>query len=94
MRVLVWDSSFKRAFKRVVRKNPRLEEKIFEILELLVAEPFAPTLKSHKLRGNLEGMWACWVEYDCRIIYAFQPNPDEDEDMIVLIDLGTHDEVY
>lgn len=94
MRVLVWDSSFKRAFKRVLRKNPRLEEAIFEVLELLVTDPFAPTLKSHKLKGDLEGLWACWVEYDCRIIYTFQPNPDEDEDTIVLIDIGTHDEVY
>ncbi|MBD2298103.1 type II toxin-antitoxin system mRNA interferase toxin, RelE/StbE family [Nostoc sp. FACHB-190] len=94
MRVLVWDSSFKRAFKRVIRKNPRLEEKIFEVLELLVADPFTHSLKSHKLKGDLEGLWACWVEYDCRIIYTFQPNPDNDEDMIVLIDIGTHDEVY
>jgi addiction module RelE/StbE family toxin len=94
MRILVWDSSFKRAYKRVIRKNPRLEETIFEVLELLVTDPFAPSLKSHKLKGDLEGLWACWVEYDCRIIYTFQPNPDEDEDMIVLIDIGTHDEVY
>lgn len=94
MRVIVWDSSFKRAFKRVIRKNPRLEETILEVVELLVTDPFAPTLKSHKLKGDLEGLWACWVEYDCRIIYTFQPNPDEDEDMIVLIDIGTHDEVY
>ncbi|MDM9382536.1 hypothetical protein QUB80_17690 [Chlorogloeopsis sp. ULAP01] len=38
MRSLVWDSSFKRAFKRVIRKNPRLEEIIFEVLELLAAD--------------------------------------------------------
>ncbi|BAY13030.1 type II toxin-antitoxin system RelE/ParE family toxin [Calothrix sp. NIES-2098] len=94
MRVLFWDSSFKRAFRRVIRKNPRLEETIFEVLELLVADPFAPTLKAHKLKGDLEGLWACWVEYDCRIIYTFQANPDEDEDAILLIDIGTHDEVY
>jgi mRNA interferase YafQ len=94
MRILVWNSSFKRAFKRVIRKNPRLEETIFEVLELLVTDPFAPSLKSHKLKGDLEGLWACWVEYDCRIIYTFQPNHEENEDMIVLIDIGTHDEVY
>jgi addiction module RelE/StbE family toxin len=94
MRILIWDSSFRRAFKRVVRKNPQLEERIFEILELLVAEPFAPTLRAHKLRGQLEGLWACWVEYDCRILYTFQQDPDSDEELIVLIDIGTHDEVY
>jgi len=32
------------------------------------------------------------VEYDCRIVFAF--DPDTGEEMIVLIDLGTHDEVY
>ncbi|WP_017654561.1 type II toxin-antitoxin system YafQ family toxin [Fortiea contorta] len=94
MRVLVWDNSFKRAFKRVVRKNPRLKATIFEVLELLVTDPFAPTLKSHKLKGDLDGLWACWVEYDCRIIYTFEQNIDQNEEMIVLIDIGTHDEVY
>lgn len=40
MRTLVWNSSFKRAFKRVVRKNPQLEEKILAVLELLENDPF------------------------------------------------------
>lgn len=94
MRTLVWDSSFRRAFKRAVRKNPKLEERIFEILELLVDDPFAPGLKAHKLKGQLEGLWACWVEYDCRIIYTFRQDTDSEEELIVLIDIGTHDEVY
>lgn len=94
MRILVWDSSFRRAFKRVVRKNPSLEERIFEALAMLEVDPFSPTLKAHKLKGELEGLWACWVEYDCRIIYKFQTNPDANEEMIILIDIGTHDEVY
>jgi addiction module RelE/StbE family toxin len=94
MSSLLWDSSFRRAFKRVVRKNPQLQERIFEVLELLVADPFTPTLKAHKLRGQLEGLWACWVEYDCRIIYTFEQDSDSDEELIVLIDIGTHDEVY
>jgi addiction module RelE/StbE family toxin len=94
MRTLVWDSSFRRAFRRVVRKNPQLEERIFDVLELLVADPFNPALKAHKLRGQLEGLWACWVEYDCRIVYTFEQESDSDEELIVLIDIGTHDEVY
>ena len=94
MSSLVWDSSFRRAFKRVVRKNPQLQERIFEILELLVVDPFTPALKAHKLRGQLEGLWACWVEYDCRIIYTFEQDSESDEELIVLVDIGTHDEVY
>ena len=94
MRKLAWDTSFRRAFKRHTRNNPTLQDRIFQVLDRLAEDPFYPTLKTHKLSGQLEGLWACWVEYDCRIVFAFEPDPDKGEDMIVLIDLGTHDEVY
>ncbi|NET86713.1 MAG: type II toxin-antitoxin system mRNA interferase toxin, RelE/StbE family [Kamptonema sp. SIO1D9] len=94
MRRLIWNNSFKRAFKRFVRKNPQLQEKIFETIDFLASDPFAFSLKSHKLSGQLEGLWSCFVAYDCRIIYTFKHDGDTDEEMIVLIDLGTHDEVY
>ena len=64
------------------------------MLARLAGEPFEPVLRTHKLRGQLEGLWSCWVEYDCRIVFAFEPDPDSDQEMIVLIDLGTHAEVY
>ena len=94
MRTLAWDASFHRAFKRRIRRNPHLRERIFGVLELLAQDAFDPRLKAHKLRGQLKGLWACWVEYDCRIVFAFEPDPESGEDMIVLIDIGTHDEVY
>lgn len=94
MRTLVWDNSFRRAFKRYVRKNPQLKSKIVTVLELLVNDPFHPSLKSHKLRGQLEGLWACSVEYDCRIVFVFRQDSNTNEELIVLIDIGTHDEVY
>ena len=94
MRRLAWDASFRRAFKRRTRKDPYLRQRILEVLELLAQNAFDPRLKTHKLRGQLEGLWACWVEYDCRIVFAFEPDPESTEDMIVLIDIGTHEEVY
>lgn len=94
MRTLVWDNSFKRAFKRLIRKNPQLKTKIFVVLELLVENPYNPSNKAHKLKGKLEGLWACWVEYDCRIVYTFKSNDNSQEESILLIDIGTHDEVY
>ena len=90
MRTLIWDNSFKRAFKRFVRKNPQLQEKIFSTLSILEKDPFASSLKSHKLSGQLEGLYACFVAYNCRIIFALR----EEDKAIVLIDIGTHDEVY
>ncbi len=94
MRHLVWHTSFRRAFKRRTRRDPRLQERILDILAVLAENPFEPRLKAHKLRGQLEGLWACWVEYDCRIVFAFEPDPAGDDDSIVLVDIGSHDEVY
>jgi len=91
---LAWDNSFRRAFKRRTRKNPALRDRIFQVLELLAENPFDPVLRSHKLSGQLQGLWACWVEYDCRVIFALEPDPLTGEELIVLIDLGSHDEVY
>lgn len=94
MRKLSWDSSFRRAFKRRTRRDSILQERIFDVLDQLARDPFLPTLKTHKLSGQLQGLWACWVEHDCRIIFAFETKPQTGEELIVLIDLGTHDEVY
>jgi addiction module RelE/StbE family toxin len=91
---LSWSSGFRRAYKKVTKKSPHLEEKIFSALEKLLAQPFNPELKTHKLHGKLAGLWACEVEYDCRIVFTFADERGTGETVIVLADIGTHDEVY
>jgi mRNA interferase YafQ len=92
--ILETDSGFKRSFKRLVKKNPQLQDKILIVIEQLSDDPFAPSLKSHKLTGQLDGLWSCSVSYDCRIIFAFRKDEETGEDLIALIDIGSHDEVY
>ena len=94
MRRLVWDTSFRRAFRRLTRRSPELQERIFTVLAALADDPFDPKWKTHRLRGRLEGLWACWVEYDCRIVFVFEADPAGGEEAIVLADIGSHDEVY
>ena len=94
MYTLAWSSGFRRGFKRAVRKNAILQEKIFSTLEKLVSQPFDPELKTHKLHGKLAGLWACEVEYDCRIVFCFENERETENEFIVLVDIGTHDEVY
>ena len=53
---------------------------------------FHPRLRAHKLRGDLSGLWACSGGYDVRIVFRFIPT--EQVDMIALLSIGTHDEVY
>jgi mRNA interferase YafQ len=94
MRRLVWGTSFRKAFKRTTGPSPTLKDKIFRTLQRLAENPFDARLKTHKLSGRLRGLWACWVEYDCRIVFAFKPDPAGGEQLILLVDIGTHDEVY
>jgi mRNA interferase YafQ len=94
MRKVIWEEGFRRALKRQIRKQPMLQAKIVSVLKLLAGNPFEPTLKTHKLKGDLKGLWACTVEYDCRIIFRFQEIAGEVEEAVMLVDVGSHDEVY
>jgi addiction module RelE/StbE family toxin len=80
MRRLVFSSSFNRAFKGLIHEKRGIESKIAEKLKLLETDPFHPSLKTHKLKGKLSGVWACTVEYDCRIVFNLVKNSDSQED--------------
>jgi len=68
--------------------------RIEQALRQLAVGPFAPGLHTHKLKGQLAGTWACTARYDCRIVFEFVLNPESGEEEILLVDVGTHDEVY
>jgi len=56
MRKLAWHSSFRQAFKRMTRRDQKLKEQIFRVLNELMIDPFQPILKTHKLSGPLNGL--------------------------------------
>ena len=91
---LAWSSSYKRSFKRLAKTNTELKKKILATMEVLQNNPFSPQLKAHKLRGILEGTWACTVDYKTRLLFDFVKNPTTGETEILLIDIGSHEEVY
>lgn len=92
--ILNWSSSYKRAFKKVIKQTPNIKTKVISTMKLLEQDPFDPKLKSHKLQGVLEDTRACSVAYDLRIIFTFVKNPTNAETELLLIDLGTDEEVY
>jgi addiction module RelE/StbE family toxin len=94
MRTLIWGNTFLRAFKKTLKKHPELQKEIEETLRLLAEDPFAASLARHKLKGKLAGSWACKVRYDLRVVFDFVKGAKGQEDDILLIEIGTHDEVY
>ena len=91
---VVWGNGFKRSFKKITKKNPQLTDQIVKALKLLGEDPFTSSLKSHKLGGNLAGLRSCSVAYDCRIVFRFSDDEKFLEIVILLVDIGSHDEVY
>lgn len=94
MSTLVWSATFVRAFRHHIHHQPELRARVQETLQHLAADPFEATLHSHKLKGELGGVWACTVDYDHRILFEFVHNPDSGEPELLLLTMGTHDEVY
>jgi addiction module RelE/StbE family toxin len=90
---LVWSPAFIRAVKRLVRQNPSMRSQIEQTLQLLAEDPFHPKLRTHKLKGELAGKWSCSIDYSNRIIFRIVEDSDSREE-ILLLTLGSHDEVY
>jgi len=93
MRQLIWSKAFLRAYKKANQKYPQLQTEFERVLRLLVQDPFDPQLRSHKLKGKLEGVWACSISYDMRLVFEFVKSAGKEDD-ILLIEIGTHEEVY
>ena len=53
---------------------------------------FSPKLRTHKLKGNLEGCYACSAGYDLRIV--FRIIKINDKEFIFLESMGSHTDVY
>ena len=78
--------------KQLGKKDRRAFAAIRTTLEMLRDDAFDPKLGSHKLKGDLAGLWACSAGYDLRIVFEItKHNADE---VILLVSVGTHDEVY
>lgn len=94
MRELVPLPKFERAFRRLVRKNPALQPQIEATLQRMAENLNDPRLKTHHLSGQLAGLHACSVAYDCRIVFAKQKHPKTGAETLLLVNIGTHEEVY
>jgi addiction module RelE/StbE family toxin len=91
-RLLFRSNAFVRRAKKVLKKNPEAIQDIHSALKLLATDCFDPRLKTHKLTGDLEGSWACSAGYDLRIVFEFVEH--EGAEGILLLTVGTHEEVY
>jgi mRNA interferase YafQ len=94
-RKLVLTKAFEKSYQKFTSKNTRLKNAIHKTLSQLQADAFSPLLKTHKLSGKLAAYLACSCGYDCRIIFTIEKDLlDPGFENIILLDIGTHEDVY
>lgn len=89
MNQVLLTSQFKRDFKKYKNDKPRVS-KILEVVRLLeCGEALPPKYKAHKLVGNYSGCLECHIESDLLLVWL-----DEEEQIVRLVRLGTHSELF
>lgn len=91
---LVISSKFKRAFRKFVRRNVDLQASIEKTIAAMENDIFAANLGTHKLEEKLSGLLSCSCGYDCRIVFSLTTDNESGEQVVILLDVGTHDDVY
>jgi len=82
--------SFERTAQKFFKKHRDLLNRFEEVIEMLEADPFTSALKTHKLKGELSKYYACRLNYEYRIVLTIIIL----EEKIILMDIGSHNEVY
>jgi addiction module RelE/StbE family toxin len=91
-RTLLRSPAFGRDLRKWLKSHPETAADIEALLDQLSADTAHPSLRTHKLRGPLAGCWACSAGYDLRLVFEYSQH--QGAEAILLLALGTHDEVY
>ena len=86
---LVWTDTFTRTALKFLRRHPELCGIFEDVLQQLETDPHVPKLRLHQLKGKHRDKHAVSLTYAYRIVLILQLKKDE----VVLLDVGSHDEV-
>jgi len=87
---LIETSSYAKKIRKFLKKHPSVFKKYEKTIYFLEKNPHHPSLRLHKLQGSLHEYHSISIDLEYRIIIDFIIV----ENVIYLIDIGSHDEVY
>ena len=86
---LVYSHSYVKRAKKFLHRHPDVRSQYQKTLELLEIDPYHPSLRLHKLQGRLGALSSVSINLRYRILLAMVIQAKE----IILVDIGTHDQV-
>ncbi|MFI3188548.1 plasmid stabilization protein [Crenothrix sp. D3] len=87
---LIFTDSYKKRAKRFAKKHPELAGQYRKVLYLLKENPQYPSLRLHLLKGQLQDVHSVSINMSYRITLELLIIEKE----IILINIGSHDDVY
>lgn len=76
-------SEFKKSYRKLHSRIQDLSEKKEKWFR---QDAFDPRLRTHKLKGEVEGYWSYSVNYAYRVLFRFIGDHE-----VIYYDIGTHD---
>jgi mRNA-degrading endonuclease YafQ of YafQ-DinJ toxin-antitoxin module len=87
---LIFTESYLKRAKRFARRHPELKALYRKTLSLLAHNPYHPSLRLHPLKGKLAMLHSVSINISYRITLELLIVEKE----IILINVGSHDDVY
>ncbi len=75
---------------RFFKKHKDLYPQYKKTLEILSRDPYHPSLRLHKLQGKLSSFYSVSINMKYRVVLDFIIR----DDVIILLDIGSHSDVY
>ena len=90
MAEIIYTESYIKRTRKFLKKHSDLIPQYEKTLKLLELNPNHPSLRLHKLQGKLSDLYSISINISYRIViyFLFQ------EDKIIPVDIGGHDEIY
>lgn len=88
-RLIYPDSYIKRA-RKFLKKHPEVHSQYRKTLEFLELNPYHPSLRLHRLQGRLSELSSVSINMRYRIVLEMVIQEND----IILVDIGNHDQVY
>lgn len=82
--------TFIKTAQKFFKKHPQLINKFKNVILKLEENPFEKSLRTHRLKGDLKDKFGISLDYKFRITVAIEIIEKE----VILLDIGSHDEVY
>lgn len=87
---ILYTAKYERKLRRFLKKHPEVFSQYEKTIEMLRANPLHPSLRLHKLQGQLKEVHSVSINMKYRITIEFIIR----DNLVIPVTIGSHDKVY